>query len=90
MCLAYVVLGCLNCYKKKNGLSRRFDIIKWNRRLASLRISMLLNFAEPTAILFGSLEDRQGTCIPMGALAVSAVRSAGHPHATMTLVQLSA
>ena len=38
-------------------------------------------FAEPTAILFGSLEDRVHASRWVRALAVSAVRSAGHPHA---------
>ena len=38
-------------------------------------------FAEPTAILFGSLEDRVPAARWVRALAVSAVRSAGHPHA---------
>ena len=37
--------------------------------------------AEPTAILFGSLEDRVPAARWVRALAVSAVRSAGHPHA---------
>ena len=38
-------------------------------------------FAEPTAILFGSLEDRVPASRWVRALAVSAVRSAGLPHA---------
>ena len=38
-------------------------------------------FAEPTAILFGALEDRAPAARWVRALAVSAVRSAGHPHA---------
>ena len=38
-------------------------------------------FAEPTAILFGSLEDRVPASRRMRALAVPAVLSAGHPHA---------
>ena len=38
-------------------------------------------FAEPTAILFGSLEDRVPASRWVRALAVSAVLSAGHPHA---------
>ena len=46
---------------------------------SSLRISML--FAEPTAILFGALEDRVPAARWVRALAVSAVLSAGHPHA---------
>ena len=38
-------------------------------------------FAEPTAILFGSLEDRVPAARRVRALAVPAVLSAGHPHA---------
>ena len=38
-------------------------------------------FAEPTAILFGSLENRVPASRWVRALAVSAVLSAGHPHA---------
>ena len=38
-------------------------------------------FAEPTAILFGSLEDRVPAARWVRALAVPAMRSAGHPHA---------
>ncbi len=38
-------------------------------------------FAEPTAILFGSLKDRVPAARWVRALAVSAVLSAGHPHA---------
>ena len=38
-------------------------------------------FAEPTAILFGSREDRVPAARRVRALAVSAVRSAGLPHA---------
>ena len=38
-------------------------------------------FAEPTAILFGSLEDRVPASRWVRALAVPAVLSAGHPHA---------
>ena len=38
-------------------------------------------FAEPTAILFGSREDRVPASRWVRALAVSAVRSAGLPHA---------
>ena len=38
-------------------------------------------FAEPTAILFGSLKDRVPASRWVRALAVPAVRSAGHPHA---------
>ena len=45
----------------------------------SLRISML--FAESTAILFGSLEDRVPAARWVRALAVSVVFAVGHPHA---------
>ena len=38
-------------------------------------------FAEPTAILFGSFEDRVPAARWVRALAVSAVLPAGHPHA---------
>ena len=38
-------------------------------------------FAEPTAILFGSLKDRVPASRWVRALAVSAVLSTGHPHA---------
>ena len=38
-------------------------------------------FAEPTAILFGSREDRVPAARWVRALAVPAVLSAGHPHA---------
>ena len=38
-------------------------------------------FAEPTAILFGALEDRVPAARWVRALAVSAVLPAGHPHA---------
>ena len=38
-------------------------------------------FAEPTAILFGSREDRVPAARWVRALAVSAVYSTGHPHA---------
>ena len=38
-------------------------------------------FAEPTAILFGSLEDRVPAAQWVRALAVPTVLSAGHPHA---------
>ena len=38
-------------------------------------------FAEPTAILFGSREDRVPAARWVRALAVPAVRRAGHPHA---------
>ena len=38
-------------------------------------------FAEPTAILFGALEDRVPASRWVRALAVPAVLSAGHPHA---------
>ena len=38
-------------------------------------------FAEPTAILFGALEDRVPAARWVRALAVSAVLRAGHPHA---------
>ena len=38
-------------------------------------------FAEPTAILFGSLKDRVPAARWVRALAVPAVLSAGHPHA---------
>ena len=38
-------------------------------------------FAEPTVILFGALEDRVPAARWVRALAVPAVRSAGHPHA---------
>ena len=40
-----------------------------------------MHFAEPTAILFGSLKDRVPAARWVRALAVSAVLRAGHPHA---------
>ena len=40
-----------------------------------------MHFAEPTAILFGSLKDRVPAARGVRALAVPAVLSAGHPHA---------